>query len=98
MTALFWNSLGPHGTDRAELVTVAGRSLSSAALAEATGAMAASLRGADVVAVDTRSGLETVVAVLGALAAGSVAVPVPGDSGPASPGTGTTTAPAANAP
>ena len=75
--------LAPDATDRAELVSVAGRSLSTAALAEAAGAVAANLAGAEVVAVEAGARLETVVAVVGALAAGAVIVPVPADSGPA---------------
>ncbi|MDQ2726976.1 MAG: AMP-binding protein [Actinomycetota bacterium] len=83
MTAALLVHLAPDAADRAELVSVAGRSLSTAALAEAAGAVAANLGGAGVVAVEAGASLETIVAVVGALAAGAVIVPVPVDSGPA---------------
>jgi fatty acid CoA ligase FadD36 len=65
------------------VITVAGRSLSAPALAESAGAVAVNLEGADVVAVEAGTSLETVVGVLGALASGAMVVPVPADAGPA---------------
>jgi acyl-CoA synthetase (AMP-forming)/AMP-acid ligase II len=63
-------------------VTVAGRSLDLDALASAAGAVAARIRGLPSVAVDATASLETVVAVLGGLAAGVPVVPVAPDAGP----------------
>ncbi len=83
MTAQLLACLGPQGEDRAELVSVIGRSFSAAALAESAGAVAARLEGAGIVGVEAHPRMETVVAILGALAAGAVVVPVPGDAGPA---------------
>ncbi|HEY0698069.1 MAG TPA: acyl-CoA synthetase [Micromonospora sp.] len=69
--------------DRADAVTVAGRSLSGERLLAAARAVAADVRDAGVVAVHATASLETVVAVVGALTAGTAVVPVPPDAGPA---------------
>ena len=63
-------------------MTVAGRSLDWRALLGAAGAVAARVRGLPAVAVDANASLETVVAVVGGLAAGVPVVPVPPDAGP----------------
>lgn len=63
-------------------VTVDGRSLTWEELAGAAGAVASRVLGMERVAVDATPTLETVVAVVGALAAGVTVVPVPPDSGP----------------
>ncbi len=63
-------------------VTVAGRSLTRPELDAAAAAVADRVHGMDRVAIDASASLETVVAVLGCLRAGVVAVPVPPDSGP----------------
>ncbi len=68
--------------DRPAAVTVAGRSLDLSALVGAAGAVAARVRGLPSVAVDATASLETVVAVLGGLAAGVPVVPVAPDAGP----------------
>jgi fatty acid CoA ligase FadD36 len=62
-------------------VEVAGQRLAGDALAGAVGAVAARLTGAGVVALEAASTLETVIGVLGALAAGATVVPVPADAG-----------------
>jgi len=68
--------------DHPAAVTVAGRSLSLGDLSEAAGAVAARLGGLTAVAVEATASLETVVAVLGGLAAGVPVVPIAPDAGP----------------
>ena len=63
-------------------VTVAGRWLDREALEGAAAAVGARVHGAGRVAVTATASLETVVAILGCLRAGVVAVPVPPDAGP----------------
>ncbi|WP_173164722.1 AMP-binding protein [Phytohabitans suffuscus] len=72
---------GRHG-DRPDAVRVGDDTLSWADLAGAAGALAARIAGAPAVAVTATASMETVVAVLGGLAAGVPVVPVPPDSGP----------------
>jgi fatty acid CoA ligase FadD36 len=69
-------------SDQPAAVTVAGRSLSLGDLAAAAGAVAARIAGLPAVAVEATASLETVVAVLGGLAAGVPVVPVAPDAGP----------------
>ncbi|MFI0796394.1 AMP-binding protein [Micromonospora rubida] len=66
-----------HGTDRADAVRVAGRTLSSEALLGCVNAVADRIRGAGAVAVDATPSLETVVGMVGAVHAGVPLVPVP---------------------
>lgn len=61
---------------------VAGRTLGWGELAGAAGAVARRLEGMGAVALEASPTLETVVAVVGALAAGVTVVPVPPDAGP----------------
>jgi fatty acid CoA ligase FadD36 len=68
--------------DRPDAVRVGDRQMSWADLAGAAGALAARIAGAPAVAVTATASLETIVAVLGGLAAGIPVVPVPPDSGP----------------
>ena len=70
------------GGHRTTAVTVDGRSLSWEELAGAAGAVASQVRGMERVAVEAEPTVETVVAVVGALAAGVTVVPVPPDAGP----------------
>lgn len=63
-------------------VTVDGRSLTWEGLAGAAGAVASRVAGLERVAVEATPTLETVVAVVGALAAGVTVVTVPPDAGP----------------
>ena len=70
-------------TDRPDAVRVGERALSFADLAEAGAAVARKIGGARSVALVATPSLETVAAVVGALAAGVPVVPVPPDSGPA---------------
>ncbi len=63
-------------------LTIDGRALERGELWAAAGAVADEVHGAGRVAVDATASLETVVAVLGCLLAGAVAVPVPPDAGP----------------
>jgi fatty acid CoA ligase FadD36 len=70
------------GRDQPAAVTVAGRSLSLGELAAAAGAVAARIAGLPSVAVEATASLETVVAVLGGLAAGVPVVPLAPDAGP----------------
>ena len=63
-------------------VSVAGRTVAGEELAGAAAAVAARVAGLPAVAVDATASLETVVAVVGALAAGVPVVPVPPDAGP----------------
>lgn len=64
-------------------LTVDGRSLDRDELYAAAGAVAEQVHGAPVpVAVEATTTLETVVAVLGCLLAGAVALPLPPDAGP----------------
>ena len=73
------NTGGGHGPTA---VTVDGRSLGWDELAAAAGAVSARVQGLERVAVEATATLETVVAVVGALAAGVTVVPVPPDAGP----------------
>ncbi|MFF3866365.1 AMP-binding protein [Micromonospora sp. NPDC001898] len=66
-----------HGTDRADAVRVAGRTLSSEALLGCVNAVADRIRGAGAVAVDATPSLEAVVGMVGAVHAGVPLVPVP---------------------
>ena len=63
-------------------VTVAGRSLHRDELEAAAAAVGVRVHGAGQVAIEATASLETVVAVLGCLRAGVVAVPIPPDAGP----------------
>jgi fatty acid CoA ligase FadD36 len=63
-------------------VTVDGRSLDLPALSGAAAAVAARLDGLPAAAVEATASLETVIAVLGGLAAGVPVIPVPPDAGP----------------
>jgi fatty acid CoA ligase FadD36 len=74
-------TLAPGAPDLAAAVEVDGRALDRAALAAAAGAVADRVAGARAVAVHATPSLETVVAVLGALAAGVPVVPVAADAG-----------------
>lgn len=73
---------GVHG-DRADAVTIAGRSASYEELLGAAQGMAADIAGLQAVAVSATPSLETVAAVVGALLAGVPCVPLAPDSGPA---------------
>ncbi len=73
---------GVHG-DRADAVTIAGRSASYEELLGAAQGVAADVAGARAVAVSATPSLETVAAVVGALLAGVPCVPLAPDSGPA---------------
>ncbi|GAA3453103.1 AMP-binding protein [Dactylosporangium matsuzakiense] len=77
------NGLHAYGTGHRPAVSVNGRGLSAQRLRNAANAVAADVHGAATVAVDATASLETVVAVTGALLAGSAVVPVPADAGPA---------------
>jgi len=66
----------------ATTVTVAGRTLAGEDLAAAAGVVAARVTGMPAVAVHADATMETVVAVVGALMAGTPVVPVPPDAGP----------------
>jgi fatty acid CoA ligase FadD36 len=68
--------------DRPDAVRVGERAMSWSDLAGAAGALAARIAGAPAVAVTATASLETIVAVLGGLAAGVPVVPLPPDSGP----------------
>ncbi|WP_328913826.1 MULTISPECIES: AMP-binding protein [unclassified Streptomyces] len=73
-----------HGAaDRADAVTVAGRSCSYEELLGAAGAVARRVAGRKAFAVDATASLETVAAVVGGLLAGVPVVPVAPDAGPA---------------
>ncbi|OLZ63072.1 acyl-CoA synthetase [Streptomyces amritsarensis] len=78
---------GVHG-DRADAVTVAGRTASYEELLGAARQVAADLAasGVPVFAVTATASLETVAAVVGALLAGVPCVPLPPDAGPAERG------------
>jgi fatty acid CoA ligase FadD36 len=69
--------------DGADAVTVDGRSVSREDLLAAAGAVADRVAGAPAVAVHATASLETVVAIVGCLLAGTPVVPVPPDSGTA---------------
>ncbi|MER5732683.1 AMP-binding protein [Streptomyces sp. NPDC002138] len=73
---------GIHG-DRADAVTIAGRSTSYEDLLGAARAVAADITGAPAVAVTATASLETVAAVVGGLLAGVPVVPLAPDAGPA---------------
>ncbi|MET9697453.1 AMP-binding protein [Streptomyces sp. NPDC006529] len=73
---------GNHG-DRADAVTIAGRSTSYEDLLGAARAVAAEVAGAPAFAVTATASLETVAAVVGGLLAGVPVVPLPPDAGPA---------------
>ncbi|BCB77269.1 acyl-CoA synthetase [Phytohabitans flavus] len=75
-------ALSGHFGDRPDAVRIGDHQLSWADLAGAAGALAARIAGAPAVAVTATASLETVVAVLGGLAAGVPVVPIPPDSGP----------------
>src|SRR5262249_43296197 len=77
-----WGGASARVTARPAGVAVAGRTLSLAELAEAAAAVAARIEGLPGVAVEATPTLETVVAVLGGLAAGVPVIPVPSDAGP----------------
>ncbi|WUI04648.1 acyl-CoA synthetase [Micromonospora sp. NBC_00421] len=68
--------------DRPDLVRVGDRSLSRSGLQGLAAAVADDLHGLDRVAIETTPTTETVVAVVGALLAGTAVVPVPPDAGP----------------
>lgn len=70
------------GRDRADAVTVDGRSCSYEELLGAAGAVARRVAGAGAFAVRATASLETVAAVVGGLLAGVPVVPVAPDSGP----------------
>jgi fatty acid CoA ligase FadD36 len=70
------------GGGRPHALTVGGRSLGWEELAGAAGAVAEKLAGMERVAIEATPQVETVVAVVGALAAGVTVVPVPPDAGP----------------
>lgn len=73
-----------HGAaDRADAVTVVGRSCSYEELLGAAGAVARRVAGRKAFAVDATASLETVAAVVGGLLAGVPVVPVAPDAGPA---------------
>jgi fatty acid CoA ligase FadD36 len=74
-------SLAATAPDLPAAVEVDGRTLSAAALAGAAGAVADQIAGAAAVAVHATPCLETVVAIVGALAAGVPIVPVAADAG-----------------
>jgi len=65
------------GTDRADALRVAGRTLSSEDLLGCANAVADRIRGARAVAVEARPSLEAVVGMVGAIHAGVPLVPVP---------------------
>lgn len=71
---------GAYG-DRADAVTVAGRTASYEELLGAAGAVAADVAGAPAFAVTATPSLETVAAVVGGLLAGVPCVPLPPDAG-----------------
>jgi fatty acid CoA ligase FadD36 len=81
--AVLLPALGPEAPDIPDLIEVDGRRLSTAELRSAAGAVADRVAGASVMAVHATASLETVVAVLGGLAAGVSVVPVAPDAGPA---------------
>jgi fatty acid CoA ligase FadD36 len=70
------------GGHRSTAVSVAGRSLGWEELAGAAAAVASQVSGMERVALEAEATLETVVAVVGVLAAGATVVPVPPDAGP----------------
>ena len=74
--------LGPTHEDVPNAVTVDGRTLSRGELLHAAGAVARRIAGATSVAVEATPTLETIVAVVGGLLAGTPVVPIPPDSGP----------------
>jgi fatty acid CoA ligase FadD36 len=67
--------------DRPDAIEVAGHGMSGPDLLAAAGAVAAEICGAGTVAIHATAGLETVVAVVGALTSGVTFVPMPPDSG-----------------
>ncbi|MFI0719067.1 AMP-binding protein [Streptomyces sp. NPDC021224] len=71
------------GTDRADALTVDGRSSSYEELLGAAGAVARRVAGAPAFAVRATASLETVAAVVGGLLAGVPVVPLAPDAGPA---------------
>ncbi|WP_333766974.1 AMP-binding protein [Streptomyces sp. IBSBF 2435] len=71
------------GADRADAVTVDGRSCSYGDLLGAAGAVARRVAGAEAFAVRATASLETVAAVVGGLLAGVPVVPLAPDAGPA---------------
>ena len=75
------NGLVSGALDRPDAIVVGGVAMSGEALRRAAAAVAADLAGHDVVAILATPTLETVVAMVGALAAGVAIVPLPPDSG-----------------
>ncbi|WUH93222.1 AMP-binding protein [Streptomyces sp. NBC_00433] len=71
------------GTDRADALTVDGRSCGYEDLLGAAGAVARRVAGAEAFAVRATASLETVAAVVGGLLAGVPVVPLAPDAGPA---------------
>lgn len=82
MTAVLLDGLLSPGGDRPGVVEVAGRRLSGEELAAAAGVVARRVAGAAAVGVLAAPTLETVVATVGALLAGTPVVPLPADAGP----------------
>lgn len=74
--------LSPTLADQTECLSVADESVSGGELVARAAAVAARIRGAQVVAVRASPTLDTVVAVVGALVAGVPIVPIPPDAGP----------------
>lgn len=68
--------------DHPAALTIDGRSLDLTALSGAVAAVAARVHGLPAMAVEATPSLETVIAVLGGLAAGVPVIPVPPDAGP----------------
>ena len=63
-------------------VTISGTELHLAELAGAAGAVATRIAGMNIVAIEAAPTIETIIALVGALAAGVTVVPLPPDSGP----------------
>jgi malonyl-CoA/methylmalonyl-CoA synthetase len=73
---------GLHESDYAELISIAGRSISSDGLRGAVAALASDLHGNERVAVWAESELETAIGVAAAIGAGTAAVPINPKAGP----------------
>lgn len=72
----------PYGEDRDDIVlTIGEHALSRSDLYARAAAVADRIHGAEVVAIDATASVETVVATVACLLAGTVAVPVPPDAG-----------------
>ncbi|MGW4502746.1 acyl-CoA synthetase [Micromonospora sp. NPDC004336] len=80
MPLLSW--LAQSADERPDAIRVDERAVSWVELRRLAAAVADELRGVDRVAVEATPTLETVVGVVGALAAGAAVVPVPPDAGP----------------